>query len=128
MMRAKARGIRSRRSGVAGISSPGSMPETDVVRPGPRRRPQSPSSRAAAKKGVHDVRCEPGPAAGAGDSLGAGGPAGGVEDFDGLGEAADAGEERYLLAAQPVRVAGAVPALVEGADGPGRPLREAQVA
>ena len=49
----------------------------------------------------------------AGDLLGAGGAAGGVEDLDGLGEAADPGQGRYLLAAQPVRVAGTVPALVE---------------
>jgi hypothetical protein len=78
------------------------------------------------QKSVHDLGSEPGPATVAGDLLGAGGSAGGVEDLDGLGEAADPRQGRYLLAAQPVRVAGAVPALIEGADGPGCPLREAQ--
>ena len=42
--------------------------------------------------------------------------AGGVEDLDGLREAQDAAQQRDLLAAQPARLAAAVPVLVERPD------------
>ncbi len=48
------------------------------------------------------------------------------EDFDGLGEAEDAGEERDLLALEGVRLTGAVPVLVEGTNGLNRLVLKSQ--
>ena len=78
----------------------------------PQALPKAILPRRRRQENVHDLGGEPGPAAVAGDLLGAGGSAGGVEYLDGLREAADPGQQQYLLAAQPVRVAGAIPALI----------------
>jgi len=49
----------------------------------------------------------------------------GVEDLNRLGQAADPGQERYLLPAQTIRVSRTVPVLVEVTDSLGSTVGEA---
>ncbi len=77
---------------------------------------------------LHQLGVEPAPAAQPDDLLRRVWTAVREKDLGRLGEAADPGEERYLLAPEAVRVASAVPVLVEASDRPGRLLGEAHEA